>query len=395
MTTPMGPSHTGGMKTGASEALLGVQGLVRQAVAKVRYARMFGSYPLRVLAREAFLWPLDRYVLRAGGSSLLEATVFVTARCNHHCSFCNLRGHPELVANGPDPEVERVVEWLDRLRPHRPNIVLQGGEPMLRDDICEIVRAAKARGMGCGIYSNGSVATPERTRSLLGSGLDYIVISVHGSRGTHDRLCGSNAAFDRVEETLRSLSVRPRRTRVTLNCVLDPENLEDVEAVLRMVRLHGLDGIAFTHPAYVTPEDLEVLRDRGRSDEGRWACHLPPLRPGERFHERLQSLKDAIRRIRASGVPYRFVPQFDGPAEIEQWYQPRFQPFLRCLVVPWRSTNILPNGDVVPCEHVRTRMGNLDETPFDAIWHGETYREFRRDVARGKTLPSCIRCFNL
>jgi len=61
----------------------------------------------------------------------------------------------------------------------------------------------------------------------------------------------------------------------------------------------------------------------------------------------------------------------------------------------WFSTVVLCDGSVVPCcfdkdgEYV---MGNLLTQNFDDIWHGDPYREFRRQTMRRRAFPICHNC---
>jgi radical SAM protein with 4Fe4S-binding SPASM domain len=61
----------------------------------------------------------------------------------------------------------------------------------------------------------------------------------------------------------------------------------------------------------------------------------------------------------------------------------------------WFSTVILCDGSVVPCcfdKDADYVMGNLLTQSFSDIWHGDRYREFRRQTLRSRTFPICNNC---
>jgi radical SAM protein with 4Fe4S-binding SPASM domain len=72
---------------------------------------------------------------------------------------------------------------------------------------------------------------------------------------------------------------------------------------------------------------------------------------------------------------------------------PRLLP--RCTQ-PWEYVFIRATGDVAPCcalfgSDKGAVVGNLFRQPFDDVWHGDPFREFRRASAAG-TNPLCRLC---
>jgi len=66
-------------------------------------------------------------------------------------------------------------------------------------------------------------------------------------------------------------------------------------------------------------------------------------------------------------------------------------PFL-CEQNPFETTHILANGDVVPCEVLDRRpLGNLRHQPFERIWHGAVYDQFRHGYITDR-IPECATC---
>ena len=90
----------------------------------------------------------------------------VTARCNYACPFCYGVWHEREEMAGPELDTE---EWGAILgecaRRGVRSVQFTGGEPLLREDLDELVDRALAAGLRTAVYTNASLLTEER---LLG-----------------------------------------------------------------------------------------------------------------------------------------------------------------------------------------------------------------------------------
>lgn len=75
------------------------------------------------------------------GRPLLNLRVAVTRRCNLHCEYCHMEGEEKLDVPSPEMAVDEIVRIV-RIGAGLgiSKVKLTGGEPLLRDDIIEIVR---------------------------------------------------------------------------------------------------------------------------------------------------------------------------------------------------------------------------------------------------------------
>lgn len=82
-------------------------------------------------------------------------------------------------------------------RPLAPLIIFTGGEPMYREDLEELVRAASGRGFPCVLAPCGRFATAQRLAALKEAGVRALSISVDGpDAATHDAFRGVPGAFE-------------------------------------------------------------------------------------------------------------------------------------------------------------------------------------------------------
>jgi len=108
----------------------------------------------------------------------------VTQRCNQRCPWCFARAgdHP-----APDPSPEQINKWYDRLiqlgEERRFNIQLSGGEPTVREDLPEIIKAGKDRGFEyIQLNTNGRRLSeqPGYAEELADAGLTTVFLQFDG-----------------------------------------------------------------------------------------------------------------------------------------------------------------------------------------------------------------------
>src|SRR4030042_893767 len=114
-----------------------------------------------------------------GDRSPLGATCKLTTRCTLHCRHCPWTKH-----SLPDLSTERWLGLIDEVRRWGArHLVLEGGEPTLREDLPEIIGHARKRGMRTTLATSA-------TRDLFAYLPDRFLVSVDGLPENHDRLRG-------------------------------------------------------------------------------------------------------------------------------------------------------------------------------------------------------------
>jgi len=70
-------------------------------------------------------------------------------------------------------------DFISEIASFKPYIFFEGGEPLLRDDILELIRFTSSHNLLCGIRTNGLLLKRD-ARAIIGGGLDYIVCNLDG-----------------------------------------------------------------------------------------------------------------------------------------------------------------------------------------------------------------------
>jgi MoaA/NifB/PqqE/SkfB family radical SAM enzyme len=112
---------------------------------------------------------------RIGGSVPSVLAVSPTMRCNYNCQGCYSRGRPEDNELSTD-ELNKLFSEAEYLGIH--SIVLTGGEPLLRDDMLDLI--ARHHGLLFFFITNGSLITAEIARRMARSGNVIPLVSIEG-----------------------------------------------------------------------------------------------------------------------------------------------------------------------------------------------------------------------
>ncbi len=168
-------------------------------------------------------------------------------RCNLACKHC--------YATSADIDFEgelsttEVFDVMDDLRGFGvPVLILSGGEPLLRPDIFEISRRAKALGFYVGLSSNGTRITTDNIDQIDAIGYDYVGVSIDGTRATHDRFRRKVGAFD---EALRGIRLcQDRGIKVGLRFTLTRDNAAELPDLLQLMADEDIDKFYLSHLNY-------------------------------------------------------------------------------------------------------------------------------------------------
>ena len=189
---------------------------------------------MSVLKDARFAWSI------ASGKPF-QVLVQVTNRCNMRCSFC------DFWPNGVPPAEELTLDDYRRIARELSSVgsflvSVEGGEPTLRPDLVEIVRAF-AEWHHPVLYTNGWHVSETLARDLFAAGLTQVGVSIDFSDPIrHDAKRGLAGAWDRAwraVETLRSAAPKGGR-QVHVMTVYMADNRNDFGRLLERSRDAGV-----------------------------------------------------------------------------------------------------------------------------------------------------------
>jgi MoaA/NifB/PqqE/SkfB family radical SAM enzyme len=163
----------------------------------------------------------------------LLAIFEINLRCNSACGYCGLplnEGRYEMTRE----EIRRVFTGLHRdgLR----FVFVQGGEPLLRRDLPEILEDLHAIGFGLSLITNGSKLTSELVTRFARLPINLSVSLDTLDRERYRRIRGADLLPD-VLAGIELLESFPHPKFLT--CIVSEANREEVPAVVRFARAKG------------------------------------------------------------------------------------------------------------------------------------------------------------
>jgi uncharacterized radical SAM superfamily Fe-S cluster-containing enzyme len=125
-----------------------------------------------------------------------------TERCNLRCTACFTNTH---TAVKRDPSIDEIVGRLRKWKT-RPTVLLCGGEPTVREDLPELIRAISALGFVVKAASNGiKLADMEYVRKLKDAGLGWVLFQFDGFSDEIYRVTRGRELLDIKEKALANL----------------------------------------------------------------------------------------------------------------------------------------------------------------------------------------------
>lgn len=296
----------------------------------------------------------------------------MTNYCNSNCAYCShaaFAHKQEVKSEVPYEEIVSTIQQAAELGATA--MSLNGGEPLLRKDLADIISVSYKYNITPVLMTNG-LLLPKWWRKLGDSGLKYIIFSVDSldkknyekQRGARyeDAMAGIEAAVH-MKENYEGMSIH-------VTSVLTRENYK------------------------LIPEMISYMSERGISVQISPYHHFDPhkedklsiIQPEEiyGFTEKLLNMKQEGYLIANSkGFIEHFPAFFLEKRKIPKDYE--------CLV---GYTNLFVDayGNVRPCwASCFEPLGNLKETSLREMWCGEKMQSYREKMLKGQ----CEGCWYL
>ena len=290
-------------------------------------------------------------------------TLIVTYRCDLRCLVCDLPARAAARRRAGDRELgtDALMAVLRDMKAiGTAGVGFTGGEPMLREDLPELMRAAHRLGLHAHLNTDG-FRVAERAEALLATGVRSINVSLDGpDAATHDAARRRPGSFETVRAALGALRAargRRRTPQLTAVTVLTARNVHRAAEVVRVAVEAGADRVG------VIPVH-DFGQGEARPDEGSVRAALADL---GRLHD--EGLVD-----NSTGYLDLLPRAFRG------------EPSPLFCYAPFASVVVDCYGDVFPCFPLMERNEPVGRIPLAPLWRSRAYARARAD------LRSCTAC---
>tara|TARA_R100000458_G_scaffold54257_1_gene57181 strand:- start:2245 stop:3399 length:1155 start_codon:yes stop_codon:yes gene_type:complete len=280
----------------------------------------------------------------------------LTYRCPLQCPYCSnpldfARSHDEL----------STAEWIEVFRQAREmgaaQLGFSGGEPLVRQDLAELIAAARGLGYYTNLITSGIGLTEEKIASFADAGLDHIQISFQAAdEEVNNLLAGSQKAFAHKLEMARA--VKKHGYPMVLNFVTHRHNIDNIDQIIRLCIELEADFV-----------ELATCQFYGWAELNR-AGLLPSKEQLVRAERITNEWRD---KLAAENHPCKLI--FVTP----DYYEER----PKACMNGWGNLflDITPDGTALPCHSARqlpVEFPNVREHSIEHIWrHSFGFNKFR------------------
>ncbi len=289
----------------------------------------------------------------------------LTYKCPLHCVFCYnptdyTRYQRELSTQ----------EWVDVLTQARAlgaaQLGFSGGEPLVRDDLEELVAEAHRLGYYTNLITSGVGLNETRAQKLKDAGLDHIQLSFQDSTRELNDFLSHTRTFE-LKKKVAAL-IKAHDWPMVMNCVLHKHNLPHVDKIIDMALELGAEYLELANTQYYG----WALQNR---------AHLLPT------HQQLVDAEAVVQRYREK-MGNRCKVLFVVPDYFEE--RPK------ACMNGWGKVflSIAPDGTAMPCHNAGSLPGldlpNVREQRLDHIWRDSSaFNRFRGNAWMKEPCNTC------
>jgi radical SAM protein with 4Fe4S-binding SPASM domain len=164
----------------------------------------------------------------------------ITNECNLRCQHCFVQRKKRSLLD--TRECLKIIGEFSDLAVQK--VMFTGGEPMLREDIYELICASAENGAEVDLVTNGLLVNRERARALHRSGLSEVTISLDGPPHIHEIIRRQYGTFDRTLHAIQAFL--DEEVPVDIVCVVNRINIFHLFDLFKIALKLGCSSLNFS-----------------------------------------------------------------------------------------------------------------------------------------------------
>ncbi len=284
----------------------------------------------------------------------------VTRKCNLKCSHCYLNAAKDELRNELTTEEGKML--IDQISEvSNPLLILSGGEPLLRNDIYELIEYGTSKGFRMGLGSNGSLLDEDKAKRLADAGVKTVSISLDSNiLEKHDDFRGVAGSWQKAIDAIKAL--KKNRILVQVNTTVTQENHSDIDNIMTLTEQLGVENF---HLFFLVP-----------TGRGAKLTDISPTSYENMIKSTFAKTMKHKLNVRPSCAPQFMRIAKDMHLDMRQW--------IRGCLAGLYYCRVYPNGDVTPCPYLPVKLGNIREKRFSEIWFNSDILKDLRDFDKLK-----------
>lgn len=285
----------------------------------------------------------------------------VTRACDVGCTHCRIAAQP--LRNYLELSTAEARDLIDEIAAMQvQSFVIDGGDPLQRPDVFEIVEYASSLGLATTVMPSAAEhLTRPALERMRDAGVARISLALDGSTAAlHDRIRGTEGGFNRT--ILAAEWARGLRIPLQIHTTVSHANLDDLESIVRLLETLELAAwnVIFPVPRdredrdfIVTPDEIERLSETlvGVAKMARFDIRTTE---GPQYHRyALQRRSGNGSGMTARGLVQKIVEMVPTPRWLDE---EKGQIFISHV------------GEVYPNGYLPLSAGNVRRTPLTQIY---------------------------
>lgn len=249
-------------------------------------------------------------------------------------------------------------EWIDVFKQARAmgatQLGLSGGEPLVRPDILELIRAARDLGFYTNLITSGIGLDANKAKAFKEAGLDHIQVSFQASSEDLNNLIAGTDAFQHKIEMAKA--VKAAGYPMVLCFVTHRQNIDKIDEILDLAINLDADYVELATTQYYG-----------------WAMHN---------RDQLLPMKEQL--VRAERIAHEYQEQQKGNMKIYYVVPDYYEDRPKACMNGWGNVflTVTPDGTALPCHAARDLPGmslpNVKDISIKDIWEGSNdFNRFR------------------
>ena len=296
-----------------------------------------------------------------------------TLRCNAFCKHCGSRAGGNINTDDEltTEEIKNTFKSIaDKYDARRILINVTGGEPLVRQDLFEVMKYATDLGFHWGITTNGMLINDEIIEKMKQTKLETMSISLDGLEDTHDSFRGVKGSYKKIIENIEKLRANKFLYCFQITTVVNKSNIKQLEDMYKVMEQLEVDSwrVVNMDPIGRANDNNNLLLDK------------------DDFKYLLNFIKE-----RSKNAPFEITY---GCAHFTTMdYEKEVRKNMFFCMTGFTTASILYNGDIFVCPNVERRkeliQGNVRKDDFIDVW--ENKFKWFRDLDKFK-IGDCKKC---
>lgn len=302
---------------------------------------------------------------------LKELCLEITNKCPMNCIHCSAEASNNSKDEMDFAQIKDVIQEFSNLGGRI--LEISGGEPLVHDNVSEIIKYAKDANLETRLYTSGFLLSDRKIDELISSGLNKIIFNLQGSTSeTHEEITRKKGSYDKVISGI--VTSKQKGLWVGVHFVPMKTNIGDMKKVADLCT--DLNVSEFATLRFVPQGRGLINRDKLELSQSETKYFFKSV------HEMQKEPKIKTR----VGRPFNVRSVCYSNSKFKKCNAG----ITKCLVKP--------NGDVAPCpafkQNQKYVIGNIRKSRLISVWNSSSWDEFR-GFDHNKLAGNCAKCNNL